>query len=171
MDPVQKQIIDLLKSKKEDITINQIAQELGIERHTASRHLESLRGLGVCTYRSIGKSKVWKLSPSAFLTIMSEDTPLREELDLFLSLVDNKIIVQNKTHDIIWSNKGKITKKCYEYHGKKDHECDCCPVDKTFSTGKTQKSTCQHNDIVTRPIKDKDGKTIAVINILKSKNE
>lgn len=170
MDDVQKQIIELLKTKKEDITINQIADELKIERHTASRYLESLRGLGVCTYRSIGKSKVWKLAPSAFLSIMSEDNPLKEELDMFLSLVDNKITVQNQTHDILWTNKGKTNKKCYEYHGKKDHECECCPVDKTFSTGKTQKSTCQHNNIVTKPIKDKDSKTIAVINILKNKD-
>ncbi|MBN1175691.1 winged helix-turn-helix transcriptional regulator [Candidatus Woesearchaeota archaeon] len=170
MDPVQKQIITLLKTKKEDITINQIADELGIERHTASRHLESLKGLGICTFRSIGKSKVWKLAPSAFLSIMSEESPLRDELDMFLSLVDNKITVQTQNHDIIWANKGKINKKCYELHGKKEHECDCCPVEKTFATGKTQKSTCQHNDIVTKPIKDKDGKTIAVINILKNKD-
>ena len=170
MDPVQKQIIELLKTKKEDITINQIAEELGIERHTASRHLEALRGLGVCTYRSIGKSKVWKLAPSAFLSIISEENPLREELDMVLSLVDNRITVQTQNHDIIWANKGKTNKKCYELHGKAEHECDCCPVDKTFSTGKTQRATCQHNDIVTRPIKDKDGKTIAVINILKNKD-
>lgn len=169
MDPVQKQIIELLKTKNEDITINQIADELGIERHTASRHLESLKGLGICAFRTIGKSKVWKLAPSAFLSIMSEESPLKDELNMFLSLVDNKITVQNQNHDIIWTNKGKANLKCYVHHGKKDHECECCPVDKTFLTGKTQKSTCLHNNIVTKPIKDKDGNTIAVINILKEK--
>lgn len=169
MDPVQKQIIDLLKTKNEDITINQIADELKIERHTASRHLEALRGLGVCTFRSIGKSKVWKLSPSPFLSVISVDNPLNDELKNMLSLLDNKITVQNNTHDVIWSNKGISNKKCYEIHGKQDHECDCCPVEKTFQTGKTQKSTCIHSTSVTKPIKDKDGNTVAVINILTEK--
>jgi len=167
MDKLQKQIIELLKAKNEDITINQIADELKIERHTASRHLESLKSQGVCTFRTIGKSKVWKLAPSAFLNMISEDNPLKEELDNFLSLIDDKITVQNKNHEIIWSNKGQTNKKCFEIQGIKKSECKDCPVEESFNTGKLQKSTCQNNSVISKPIKDKDGQTIAVINILK----
>jgi Mn-dependent DtxR family transcriptional regulator len=171
MNKIQTNIIKTLQSKKEDITINHIAIEAGVDRHTAAKHLTALENLGIVTHRAVGKSKMWKLTPSPFLSIVSGNNPLRKELNNMLGLLDERINIQNKQFEIIWTNRNEddVTKKCYEIMHQKGEECTDCPVKKTFETGMQQKLICNKTEIISEPVKDKTGETIAVVNIFKNK--
>ncbi len=171
MNKIQIDIITTLQRKKEDITTNHIALEAGIDRHTAAKHLVALENLGVIIHRNVGKSKMWKLTLSPFLSIVSGNNPVRKELTNMLGLLDERINIQNRNFEIIWTNKNEddINKKCYEIMTKKGEECVDCPVKKTFLTGKQEKLVCNKVEVISEPVKDKAGETIAVINVFKSK--
>ena len=172
MNRIQADIIKYLQAQDLDLTTSHIAKDLGIDRHTAGKHLESLRSIGICEYREIGKSKVWKLTPSPLLSVVSHDSPLKKELDEVLGLMDERINIQNKNFDIIWTNKGEYNeKKCFELMAKSDHKCENCPVDDIFKTGQTQVTQCGGSTIVSKPVKNKRDETIAVINIVKTAEE
>ncbi len=171
MNKIQISIIKSLQDKKEDITINHIAMDAGVDRHTAAKHLASLENLGIVMHREVGKSKMWKLSPSPLLSIISGDTPIRKELTNMLGLLDERINIQSKEFEIIWTNRNEedVTKKCYEIMMHKGEQCIDCPVKKTFETGKQQKLVCNNVEVISEPVKDNAGETIAVINVFKNK--
>ena len=66
MGEVQSKIIKLL-SKKNDLTINAIASIINVDRHTAAKNLEVLKGQGLIDYRDSGKSKLWSMAESPLL--------------------------------------------------------------------------------------------------------
>lgn len=173
MNKIQVAIIKTLQEQKEDITINHIAAEVGVDRHTAAKHLNALENLGIVTYRAVGKSKMWKLTPSPLLSIISSNNPVRKELANMLGLLDERINIQSKEFDIIWTNRNEkdVSKKCYEIMANKGEVCKDCPVKKTFTTGKQQKINHKGIEIISEPVKDKTGETIAAINIFKTKKE
>ena len=61
MDLLHRKILTLLKHsniKNQRLTINQIAESLNIDRHTAAKHLESMRSKGLIDYKNVAKSKI-----------------------------------------------------------------------------------------------------------------
>lgn len=167
MEKLQQQIVSLLKSKQEDITINQVAEELSIDRHTAGKHLEALHTMGVAEYRSIGKSKVWKLTSSPLLAGIKKGSPITKEMAELFALLDDRVSIQNDTYDVLWSNKGTTNKKCYVVHANRESICINCPAEKSFKTGKSHSATCNKKNITTKPIKDDKNNTIAILEIVK----
>ncbi|MCF7798418.1 winged helix-turn-helix domain-containing protein [Candidatus Woesearchaeota archaeon] len=173
MNRIQVTIIKTLQNKTEDITINHIAADVGVDRHTAAKHLAALENLGIVMHRDVGKSKMWKLTPSPLLSIVSSDTPIRKELTNMLGLLDERINIQSKEFEIIWTNKNEedVTKKCYEIMAHQGEQCTDCPVKKTFATGIQQKLLCNNVEVISEPVKDNTGETIAVINVFKNKTK
>ncbi len=51
-------IIHLLEAHPEGLTVLDIAKELGIHRHTASKHVERLAAYGVVYQRKVGPAKL-----------------------------------------------------------------------------------------------------------------
>ena len=161
---MEHKILDLLKDKDEDITINDIANDIKADRHTAAKHLEMLKSKGLVEYRTIGKSKVWKISKSPFLNALKNNDDISNNMKSILQHVDGQIHIQDRDK-IIWSN----TKKnncCTD--GEK---CKDCAVEKTFKTGKTESLTRGWSKkkvkITTQPIKDSNNKTVAVVEIIR----
>jgi len=164
MNIMEHKILDLLKDKDEDITINDIANDIKADRHTAAKHLEMLKSKGLVEYRTIGKSKVWKISKSPFLNALKNNDDISNNMKSILQHVDGQIHIQDRDK-IIWSN----TKKnncCTD--GEK---CKDCAVEKTFKTGKTESLTRGWSKkkvkITTQPIKDSNNKTVAVVEIIR----
>jgi predicted transcriptional regulator len=164
MDATEHRILDLLKDKDEDITINEIAKIIMVDRHTAAKRLEILKSKGLVEYRNIGKSKVWKISKSPFLNALRNNDDISRNIKNILQHVDGQIHIQDKKN-IIWSNTSK-NNCCSD--GKK---CKDCAVDKTFKTGKiastTRNVSNKRVEITAQPIKDNKNNTIAVVEIIR----
>ena len=168
MDIVAHKILNLLKDKDEDITINDIANGIKADRHTAAKHLEALKSKGLVEYRTIGKSKVWKLSKSPFLNALQNNDDISNNMKSILQHMDGHINIQDKDK-VIWSNTKKISNKnncCAD--GQK---CEDCIVEKTFKTGNStstlRKWSKKKVKITTQPIKDNKNNTVAVVEIIR----
>jgi predicted transcriptional regulator len=164
MDIIEHKILNLLKDKEEDITINDISKAVSIDRHTAAKRLDVLKSKGLVEYRNIGKSKVWKLSKSPFLNALKNNEDISNNIKNILQHMDGQIHIQDR-EKMIWSN----TKKnncCAD-----GQDCKDCAVEKTFRTGKTESLTRDWSKrrirITAQPIKDGNNKTIAVVEIIK----
>jgi predicted transcriptional regulator len=165
MDIIETKILHLLKEKDEDITISEIAKSLNADRHTISKRLEVLQSKGLIEFRTIGKSKMWKLSKSPFLNALQNNDDISRNIKSLLQHLDGHINIQDK-NKIIWSNdKGN---HCCD---PKDKKCKECNVDKTFKTGNSLTSIKEWSKrkvkITTEPIKDNNNNTIAVIEVIK----
>ncbi len=171
MEVLQEKILRLLRNKDEDITINDIAESIKAERHTTAKHLEVLKSRGLIEYRSIGKSKVWKISRSPFIkAIKTEDEVIKNFKDI-LNSVDNHISIQNPDFSVIWTNKNISQHKCYEAVGK-DEKCKNCPIEKTFRTGQSTSALVDWQNkkvrIIAQPIKNSNNETVAVVEIVQN---
>ncbi|HEY9705894.1 MAG TPA: winged helix-turn-helix domain-containing protein [Allocoleopsis sp.] len=170
---IHNRIIDLLKSKDEDITINDIAKSLKIDRHTAAKHLEVLKSKGIIEYRTIGKSKVWKISKNPFINSISssEKNPVVDNFKNILLNIDDKVNIQTHNLKTIWTNKIHSRDTCYESIGLKS-KCKNCPIEKTFKSKKSESGIIVVNNkkikILTQPIIDGNNEVVAVVEIVKN---
>lgn len=57
---LQAQILKVLKSSPSGLQMEEIAEKLGLTRHTVAKYLEILRAEGKIHYRKVGRSKIWK---------------------------------------------------------------------------------------------------------------
>ena len=132
MDSTEHKILVLLKDKNEDITINEIADQIKIDRHTAAKRLEILKSKGLVEYWIVGKSKMWKITKSPFLNALQNNDDISNNIKSILQHMDGQINIQDKDK-IIWSNskKEKSQKDNCCQDGKK---CMDCAVEKTFKT-------------------------------------
>ena len=170
MNILEHKIINLLKDKEEDITISEIALNLIVDRHTAAKHLEVLKGKGLVECRTIGKSKVWKVSKNPFINALKNNDTVINNFKDILKQVDDHVNIQAKNLDTIWTNKNLSKHKCYETIGKGE-KCKNCPIEKTFKSGNAHSAIFNSDKgkvrILTQPIKDNDDNTIAVVEIVK----
>ncbi|MGV8086710.1 MAG: winged helix-turn-helix domain-containing protein [Candidatus Woesearchaeota archaeon] len=165
MDIIETKILHLLKDKEEDITISDIANELRADRHTIAKRLEVLQSKGLIEFRTVGKSKMWKLSKSPFLNALKNNDEISNNIKSLLQHMDGQVNIREK-NKVIWSNT-KGNHCC----NPKDKKCKECNVDETFKTGNSSTSIKEWSKrkvkIITEPIKDTNNKTIAVIEVIK----
>jgi len=168
MDSTEHKILVLLKDKDEDITINEIAEHIKIDRHTAAKRLEMLKSKGLVEYRIVGKSKMWKISSSPFLNALKSNDEISNTIKNILKHVDGHVNIQDKKSVIWTNNKGETC--CMD-----NKRCKDCAVDKTFKTGNVESSTKSWSKkkvhIITQPIKDDNNNTVAVIEIIRDKKK
>ncbi|MCB1084422.1 MAG: helix-turn-helix transcriptional regulator, partial [Simkania sp.] len=164
MHPVQKSILKLLEDSKGEFTINQVAQKLEIERHTAGKYLEGLEAMGMCRVRTKGKAKLWSLTASPLFSLMSKDNPVSKELKDLLAKVEENVTFQDDQQSILWSNKpDQEGKKCYEVFAGKSHICKDCELVHAAKEGKEIKGSCKEHHLIGTPIKDKEDKVVAIM--------
>jgi len=167
---LEHKIINLLKDKEEDITISEIASSLAVDRHTAAKHLEVLKGKGLVECRNIGKSRVWKVSKNPFINALKNNDAVINNFKDILKQVDDHVNIQSKNLDTIWTNKNLSKHKCYETIGN-GKKCKNCPIEKTFKSGSAHSAIFASDNgkirILTQPIKDSNNNTVAVVEIVK----
>ena len=150
MDRIEKKITTLLKKRSR--TITEVAHALEIERHTAAKYLESLKGSGMVSYKEVGKSKRWSLQEPA-----------------------SAISIQDRSFSILWTNNANqhvhSGRKCYAAHAHGTAMCKNCPVEKTFRSGKPAEAIVEIRGkkklISAKPIYNDDGEVVAVMEVLK----
>lgn len=57
---IQTKILEILKSSPSGIQMEELAEKLGLTRHTIAKYLEILRAEGKIHYVKVGRSKLWK---------------------------------------------------------------------------------------------------------------
>lgn len=57
---IQVQILKFLEDSPSGLQMEEIAEKLGLTRHTVAKYLEILRAEGKIHYKKIGRSKLWK---------------------------------------------------------------------------------------------------------------
>ncbi len=58
--PIESQILAILKEAKAEVHTEQMAERLGIARHTAAKYLEILKAKGRVSCRKVGNAKLWQ---------------------------------------------------------------------------------------------------------------
>lgn len=74
---VQARILDTLHSSPLGLQTEDIAEKLGLTRHTVAKYLEILRAEGRVHYRKVGRTKLWtEISATTFIRMLAkEDIP------------------------------------------------------------------------------------------------
>ncbi|MGV8163077.1 MAG: hypothetical protein ACP5N2_07130 [Candidatus Nanoarchaeia archaeon] len=167
----EQKIIVLLKDKSMQTT--SIAGILGIERHTAVKYLESMESRGLLKHATKRRAKIWALTEAPVLNMLKRKDKAGLQLAEIFDLIDEHISIKNKQFETIWRNQQAENSdiSCHETHFNSKERCKNCPVEKTFKTGKAESLEIRFNDkkhkIITRPIKDDNNQTIAVVEIIK----
>jgi GNAT superfamily N-acetyltransferase len=67
-ETIQDQVLKILKAARSGLQMEEVAEKLGLTRHTIAKYLEVLRAEGKIHYSKIGRTKLWK-DVSAAVTV------------------------------------------------------------------------------------------------------
>ncbi len=67
-ETIQEQVLKTLKASKSGLQMEEVAEKLGLTRHTIAKYLEVLRAEGKIHYSKIGRTKLWR-DVSAAITV------------------------------------------------------------------------------------------------------
>ena len=161
--PTLMNITSVLKKPK---TINQVAEELGLERHTVAKKLEALEARGVVKKKLFGRSKIYSLSENPLVEALKQEDEFSKELKSFLSNVTERVSLHDQEHNILFSNK-ENKGKCYEVFAKRESVCPECPANEVMKTGESKdKKVSGLGDVKLHPVKDRKGETIGVVEVV-----
>ena len=74
IENIQSKIIKVLKTCPSGLQIEEVAEKLGLTRHTVAKYLEILRAEGKIHFDKIGRSKLWKeISTTSNIRLLSMD--------------------------------------------------------------------------------------------------
>jgi PAS domain S-box-containing protein len=173
-------IYKFLLSAEKGATASDIAKSISSNRMTITKYLDIMKGQDLVNYKGVGMAKLWYINSSPLLNSFGEgeNLPIKEAMNL----LGEGICVLDRDMRLVWYNDviesiaGKLEKNkgksCYELLDMKPLEKKQECVIKTFNTGETCKSVQKltlkdgrklYFDVVTTPIKDKNGKVIAVM--------
>jgi len=60
MSDIEKKIMSLLKGSENEMQVEEMASELNLTRHTISKYLAVLKAKKLVTYKTVGRTKLWK---------------------------------------------------------------------------------------------------------------
>lgn len=67
-ETIQDQILRILKTSKSGLQMEEVAEKIGLTRHTVAKYLEVLRAEGKIHYSKFGRTKLWKDVSAAITT-------------------------------------------------------------------------------------------------------
>ncbi|MEJ2108461.1 MAG: GNAT family N-acetyltransferase [Acidobacteriota bacterium] len=71
---IQVKILETLKSSGTDLQMEEIAEKIGLTRHTIAKYLEVLRAEGKIRYTKVGRTKLWKdVSATSTIKLLGMD--------------------------------------------------------------------------------------------------
>jgi ribosomal protein S18 acetylase RimI-like enzyme len=80
--PLESELLTILQEAKSEVHTEELAERLGIVRHTAAKYLEILRARGLISYRKVGNAKLWK----AFSDVIIRPLALEEDISTILRI-------------------------------------------------------------------------------------
>jgi len=179
-EKAEKRVFEFIASAKDPIHSTEISKALGINRVTISKYLSVLHSRGLISFKNIGMAKVWKAIENPVLQAFELNDEENTTIQALNALSDG-VCVLNKDLKIVWLNKamekrhGRLAglkgKNCFDVFHDEEEICSNCPSKRTFSKGKKDGALIKKRDstieITTSPLKDKKGRTVAVIEIVR----
>jgi len=170
---VEQKILSVLRKKQ--MNTLEVSASLKVDRHTAIKYLESMESRGIISKETKRRAKIWSVSKAPVADVLKREDIVSKQLSEILDTVDQHISIQDSNYKIIWKNRYaksmNNSPKCHEAYFDQSHRCKNCPVEKTFKTGKQEKREEKTKEgirtIITKPLKDENNKTIAVVEIIK----
>jgi len=161
---VEGNALEFIREAEQGATLQEVCSHCGLERHTMTKYLESLRSKGSVTFKQVGMSKVWFPTKHPLIEVLKN----RDIASGIKSIADTagNVAIVNKEFKVEWSNKGKPNKACHEIMGHQD-KCKNCPAHKAFSTGKSQSVTIKGQKVVAHPLKDEEGNVVSIVEVRK----
>lgn len=130
----------VLQALQQPRTITEVADHLGLERHTIAKRLETLRAQGLADYATEGRAKVWHRTNNALLTMLQRDNHLSEEIKNAFRAIGG-ITVHDKNQNVVFTTTQNTGKKCYEVIYQRQQPCPDCPL----TTSNTDKEVTIHS--------------------------
>ena len=156
-------IQEILRKPK---TINQVAEELKLERHTVAKKLETLEARGVVKKKLFGRSKIYSLSENPLLEALKKEDEFSEELKNFLNKVTERVSLHDQEHNVLFSNK-ESKGKCYEVFANRNSVCPECPASEVMKTGESKEKKVKGiGKVKMHPVKDSKNKIIGVMEVI-----
>lgn len=98
----------IAKRESQGATIQEIAKDASIERHTASKYLSFLKAKGLLYYRKVGKAKLWFINKAPLKTILSALPEQKTFTDHILATILNNtplgLIIIDPAYEILFMN-------------------------------------------------------------------
>jgi histidine kinase len=169
----EQKIISILKNNP--LNTLGVSSKLKVDRHTAVKYLEAMESKGLIRRETKRRAKIWHVSESPILDVLKRKDIMSQQLSDILDNVDQHISIQDKKLDVIWRNNyaksKKDSMKCHEAYFDQNFRCKNCPVEKTFKSGKSESKEMRipggTRKIITKPLKDENDNTMAVVEIIK----
>ena len=123
------------------------------------------------------QQEILRAKNEALLKVTGECNKSREKLKTFFKAITDKIVVIDRDHNIIMSNKDDIGEvgKCYNKLFNYDEMCSDCPASVTFETSNDAISEKDFHDkfltLRTYPIFGKDGSVDRVLEVCRDKTK
>ena len=150
---------------REPKTINQVAEELRMERHTVAKKLESLEARGVVKIKLFGRSKIYSLSENPLVEALKKEDEFSEELKSFLNKVTKRVSLHDQEYNILFSNK-KSKGKCYEIFAHRNSVCPECPAIEVMKTGESKERNVEGlGKVKIHPVKSSKNQVNGVIEV------
>ncbi|MFQ6037107.1 MAG: GNAT family N-acetyltransferase [Candidatus Aminicenantales bacterium] len=109
---IRSRIIQALESSPSGLQIEDLAERLGLSRHTVAKYLEVLRAEGKVHFRKLGRTKLWMaLSASAEIRMLE-----MEDVDEILRIEEK---IERQGHGDV-SERMESLKKTASYHLQQD---------------------------------------------------
>jgi predicted ArsR family transcriptional regulator len=69
--PIELELLGILKEAQTEVHTEQLAERLGIARHTAAKYLEVLKAKGRVSCRKVGNAKLWRVFSKVIIRALS----------------------------------------------------------------------------------------------------
>ena len=149
-------------------TINQIAKELGQERHTVAKKLSALSARGIVKKKVFGRSKIYSLSENPLIEALRKEDELSSELRSFLSKVSGRVSLHDKDYNILFAGE-KLSGKCYEVFAQRDTVCPNCPASQVIEEGVSKtKLVSGLGEVKLHPLKDSKNNVVGILEVARN---
>ena len=113
---IEAQIVETLRSAKEELHTEELAEQLGLSRHTVSKYLQVLYAKGAVRMRRVGNAKLWRASDLSIEVrpLLLQDLPRILRIEERLQQLRRTALPSSTVQD--WEDERDTFRQTVEYH-------------------------------------------------------
>lgn len=113
---IEARIIEALRGATEELHTEELAEQLGLSRHTVSKYLQVLYAKGAVRMRRVGNAKLWRASDAGIIirSLLPEDLPRILQIEERLQQLRRTALPSSNVQD--WEAERDAFQQTVEYH-------------------------------------------------------
>jgi len=113
---IEARIVEALRGAREELYTEELAEQLGLSRHTVSKYLQVLYAKGAVRMRRVGNAKLWRASDLAIAIrpLLPEDLPRILQIEERLQRLRRITLPSPTVPD--WEDERPAFQQTIEYH-------------------------------------------------------